>query len=205
MLAAPPPDAAWAYRSSRAADPRFAEHRLEFGGHVLDLAETAVAFEVDEQRQEVHVQVHNPAYRKLPDAARAQVTFLQLDWLLGEDGVERWVGRIEFPKKAPRRAVPASELVAVIEAMAAQARDREPEWALMTAESAEGVTFVTARRPLKWIEYPLLDRHVEVALAYQPRARDDSGLPDNDELARLRELEDGLLAVAGDAALLAAH
>jgi hypothetical protein len=41
--------------------------RLEFDGRDLELGETTVVCEVDDQRRVVHVQVHNPAYRKLRD------------------------------------------------------------------------------------------------------------------------------------------
>jgi hypothetical protein len=200
--AAPPPDANWSYRPARVADTSVLTARLEFAGRTLDLGETRIAFAVDDERERVDVKVHNPAYRKLSDDARGQAMFLFLDWLLGEDGVERWIGEVEATKKEPRGAVPAMELVAAVEALAARAE--EPHWVLIQAETPAGVTFVGARRPLKWIDHPLLDRHIDVSIAYEPRARDDSGLPEGDDMERFSRLEDELLALAGDSVVLAA-
>jgi hypothetical protein len=38
------------------------------------------------------------------------LAFLTLGWLLGEDGVERWVGEVEVHPREPKGTVPAEAL-----------------------------------------------------------------------------------------------
>nr|WP_232530929.1 DUF695 domain-containing protein [Microlunatus antarcticus] len=59
-----------------------------------------------------------------------------------------------------------------------------------------------ARRPLRWIDSPLLDLHNKVGLTYQA---EPNGLPTGESLAWLRALEDSLVAAAGPGAELLAH
>src|SRR5215212_21992 len=91
LRAAPSADATWEFRSSQQADPDALGSVLEIAGHKVDLA--SIVFRVDpvEEELRVHVGVHHPTFEQLPEAARAQITYLVLDWLLGEDDVERWL------------------------------------------------------------------------------------------------------------------
>ena len=126
-----------------------------------------------------------------------------LDWLLGEDGVERWVGTIDVagsnrptdcrlgrargdrrrPRKAPQP---------------------HPSWAILTTEDASGAPLiVVARRPLKRVEYPLFDQLGVIRCAFADQT--ERGLPGAGSLAWLRDLEDALVDFVGDRAVLAAH
>nr|WP_225955195.1 DUF695 domain-containing protein [Kibdelosporangium phytohabitans] len=64
------------------------------------------------------------------------------------------------------------------------------------------VLLVTARRPLKWIDYPLFDQHIGVTLGYTEQH--PAGLPSPEALTWLREAEDELTGILGDSAVLAA-
>lgn len=93
------------------------------------------------------------AFRLVSGETRVQVTFLTLDWLLGEDDVERWVGVIESLEAAPEG----------------------DEWTLAEWKSADGsLGLVASRRGLRWIDAPLLDRHHSTAAPY---AAQKNGLP----------------------------
>ncbi len=56
---------------------------------------------------------------------------------------------------------------------------------------------------MKWIDHPTLDLHLSIHLAYRPAG--EQGLPGPDELQRLRALEDELVDLLDDRALLVAH
>jgi Family of unknown function (DUF695) len=199
--AAPPADDTWEYHPSRVADPSAVSMKLEFGPHVLDLSQAEVGISIDDERQLVDVSVYHSAFDEMTQDARGQVTYLILDWLLGEDGVERWVGEIESRTQRPDDALPMDALAETIEALAR--RNPEGEWVLLEGRASDGsVLLVTARRPLKWIDYPLLDQHIAVSVSYSER--NPAGLPEPGALARLRATEDELLAALGDSAVLAA-
>jgi hypothetical protein len=172
-----------------------------FGPHTLELGETRVGIHIDDDREVVDVQLHHPVFAEMPEEARSQVTFLVLDWLLGEDGVERWLGHIESVADAPTDSLPADALVEIVDGLAA--RREEIRWALLEGERDGAVVLVSARRPLKWIEQPLFDQHIAIEFPYTER--NPAGLPERPALERLRSAEDDLLADLGDAAILAAH
>lgn len=109
-LAAPTPTAVWEYSASRLGDPAASTAQLVYAGVEVDMAHTRIAATVDDERQLIDVAVYNPAFGALSPAARQEVVFLMLDWLLGEDGVERWVGTIDVAELAPSDGLPADAL-----------------------------------------------------------------------------------------------
>jgi len=58
---------------------------------------------LDEHRLSYDVVVHHPEFVQMQESQRQQFVFLVLDWALGEDDVERWVGGVEAAVDAPRR------------------------------------------------------------------------------------------------------
>jgi hypothetical protein len=130
------------------------------------------------------------------------VTFLLLDWLLGEDGVERWIGSVEPASLRPENATQASSLTATVAELAA--RRKEPSWVLMEGSTPAGARRIaTARRPLRWIDQPLLDQHNEIRIPYTDAQSD--GMPSVGELEHLRALEDDLTGLLGQRVELLAH
>jgi len=63
----------------------------------------------------VHVQLSHPDFASLPDDAQAQITFLFLDALLGEEVVECWVGEVAWAPAHESAAGPLLDLPVVIE------------------------------------------------------------------------------------------
>lgn len=83
------------YHPARQSDPEALTSRLELDGSELDLSLTRVGLTLDAERQKANVLVFHPGFATIPEQARGQATYLVLDWLLGEDGVERRLGAVE--------------------------------------------------------------------------------------------------------------
>ncbi|HEX3791064.1 MAG TPA: hypothetical protein VHW44_24595 [Pseudonocardiaceae bacterium] len=202
LRAAPPADDVWEYLPARRADPAALDLRLQFNSQEFDLAETRLSIQIDEPAMRVAVTVHHPLFAQASAQLRQQISYLVLDWLLGEDDVERWLGEISTTAARLPDALPADALVETVRAMAQ--RHVEPSWTLLTARAPDGtLTLSTTMRPLCWIDHPLLDQHIAVSLSYPIDPH--SGLPTDEALVDLRCREDELTSLLGPRALLVAH
>lgn len=161
VRAAPPADATWQYASTRQRDPDADTARLQLGDVLVEVGHTRFVTAYDEDRVELDVFVHNPAFTQLGGAAR-QALYLIMDWTLGEDAVERWVGRIEIAPMPPDENESLT-IAGLREAVETLATTTEPFWVLMRAEGED--LLVAARRPLKRAAYPLFDLRVDVTVA----------------------------------------
>ncbi|RFA11791.1 hypothetical protein B7R22_17830 [Subtercola boreus] len=199
--AAPPATDTWEFVAARQRDEALSSSAVQFEGTSIELGQSRVAFRVDEERQSFDVQIFNPRFVTLGLQDSRRVTFLLLDWLLGEDDVERWLGGIETVLNDPEGSVPVSALLKAVEKLAAQ--NAEPEWAITDSRTAAGnPSIVIALRPMKWIDHPLLDLHTEIVLPYLVDRED--GLPGPDALVALRSYEYGLIEAIGARGLLVA-
>ncbi|WP_436523703.1 DUF695 domain-containing protein [Actinoplanes sp. HUAS TT8] len=195
--AGPAPDGVFGYASARQGSPDALEGRLSIAGHELELAELRFTAEEDEDLDCVHVGVWHPAFPSMPDGARDQVAFLSLDWLLGEDVVEVWVGRIQAlpvagaPLTGARLAALVTELI-----------PDEPRWRTMSGEIDGKPVIALAQTHLSPARWPGYDLHIRLDVPY--RARDEHGFPDQPTLDALYALEDHVSAHA-DGAVVVAH
>jgi hypothetical protein len=122
-----------------------------------------------------------------------------LDGLLGEDGVAGWIGEIHLRVKEPPGTVAADALPDIVRDLAQ--RHAEPTWALFeTTDDTGAPVHVAARRPLKRVDWPLLDPHGRVTITIRSAEECDPRIRQP-----LQELEDDLLAALDGHALLAAH
>ena len=203
LLAAPPADRTWEFAAARQAVVGALGNRVSLVGRDFDRGLLVVDATVDDDRQVVDVVVHHPDFASLDEQAVGTVVFLSLDWLLGEDGVERWIGTVAPAVTAPAAAIPMAELPVVVEAL--EARHVAPTWAILQATNQAGdPVLVVARRPLKRIERPLFDLHGAIRLAFDEQT--DAGLPGPGALEALRAFEDALgTAVPEELAIVAAH
>jgi hypothetical protein len=110
VRAGPAADATWEYHPARPASISALEATMEIAGRQLVPAQARLLVQVVDDRQAVDVGFHHPALRALPRRARPMLAFLTLGWLLGEDGVERWVGEVEVHPREPKGTVPAEAL-----------------------------------------------------------------------------------------------
>lgn len=201
LRAAPAPDDIWEYRAARQADPNWANVHLEFAGRQVVLAETEVSLTVDEDSHLVDVTLFHPAFPEMAEDEREQLTYLLLDWILGEDDVERWLGSIELSETRPEDAVPATALPEVVTAMAG--RVKPDHWVMLQGAMPSGApVLVLVQRPLRWIDHPVLDQHNVITLPFSGR---DDGLPTPDALEALRVREDEVVAMVEPQARLVAH
>jgi hypothetical protein len=201
-VAAPPSDETWEYHTSRQPDPNALTARLEIGGHKLNLEELRFALTPDERNPEIHVVCYHPAFAQLPEGARTQITFLSLDWLLGENAVELWIGAVESSATPPPGAQPQRTLAEAVAALAA--KHDKPEWSLLSAEKPNGTRLIaTIEQPLRSARWPRFDTHAAITLPY--RAANASGLPVDTSLDALRAFEDRLSAALGSAGRILAH
>lgn len=162
--AAPPPDPAWEYAASRAATPGWEEAQLQLpDGDIVDISATMTYYEVDlEDWQRVHVRLWNPAIAAMAAGEeRAAVSFMVLDAVLGEDRVARWLGGLDVALEQPEHAVSLAPLVQLIQKLDEQGV--EPHWQAGMYRRPDGqLVQALVRKPLKWVDYPLLDQHVVI-------------------------------------------
>ncbi|GGM60264.1 DUF695 domain-containing protein [Dactylosporangium sucinum] len=192
---APAGDPDWEYHTARQPDFDTLRAKIDIGGAELDLTELRIAFTRDPDRPEIDVVVFHPRFAVVPDAVRGQVSFLVLDWVLGENGVEEWVGAVEWTADEPDGAADPLRLAEAVADL--RAEYREPQWVVFSGTLRGMPLTGLAQRPLRSVRWPRFDTHVAVTL---PFAAEENGLPDDETLAGLREFEDTVLAGAlGDA------
>jgi hypothetical protein len=194
---AAPTDPGWQYHPARQAQPDSANHVLAFGPHRVDLADVRFEATVDENRERIDVRVWHPALPNLDDATQKQLTYLVLDILLGEDGVERWCGVIQAIVTAPGDSgVDARGLCNLVERLAASATgDR---YTLARATAKDGNEFIVAvNTALKHIDH--LDKASRLRAIVHLKKPSPNGMPASDESRALKSLEDGLEAAIADA------
>ncbi|MBO0870199.1 MAG: DUF695 domain-containing protein [Micromonosporaceae bacterium] len=199
--AAPAADRTWEYHRTRQPDPAFRTVMLNLAGHEIRLQDTRFAFLLDPDRCEIDVVCHHPVFAEAPEEVQRQVPFLVLDWLLGEEAVELWIGGVAPQRTLPDDALPPQALAEQVAQLAAEYA--KPVWALVTARDREGYPMLaTIVRPLKSARWPRFDTHLAICLPYQ---QNSTGLPTDDALRELRAFEDRLTATLGSDGELVAH
>ncbi|MFT3914132.1 MAG: DUF695 domain-containing protein [Anaeromyxobacteraceae bacterium] len=192
---APAADAAWEYYPARQAwhttGARLTMHDPDF---TLEEATMRVSPTVVPEREVLDVRIYSPAFAKIPEDARLRGTYLLLDNLLGEDAVEKWLGRIE-PVTEP--VAPSEPLVALREQVARLASTAIGDrWVILKETDPEGAPiFHTVNLALKRVDHLLMDQHLAVTLPLKTPTAE--GLTTDAEAERLNQLEDALLADLG--------
>lgn len=198
LRAGPGADEAWEYHPARQADLREFGHEFQLGRRRFDPAKARFGTEVDHDRARVHVLVHHPDFPQLDDADRLRASFLMLDWALGEDDVERWLGEIRVTGEEQEHDVPGIRDVVAQLAGEYGADD----WTLLEGIDDRGRSVeARVRVPFPRMDYPLFDLHGAVRLGYLP---DDDGQPTDDESGVLDGIAHGLLGRLGRSAVLGA-
>jgi Family of unknown function (DUF695) len=200
LAAGPPADETWSYRSVRAADPAVFTSAIELDGHTLELSQIRYGITVDKQSRQLDVACYHPAFAGLPDEIQGQISFLTLDWALGEQDVEIWVGEISWTAVEPPNPKTPEDLRHAVDAVSGD----EDSWVLMEGEMRDGTPLVaTVASPLRSARWPRFDLYVPVTLPYQ--RRNAGQFPMAGSLDALRGFEDDLLAAIGANGTLVAH
>lgn len=204
LRAAPAEGVMWEFRASREGSVEGASgHRLDIAGRQLQLDQARFEADSDEQAIRVHVTVFHPEFAAMPDDARITVAYLLLDWLIGEDDVERWVGEINTSHAASEAAVDAAGLSRIVSELATPYRLDRDHWAYFHGNDQNGDPYTgMIRRGVRWIDSPSMDLHQMVRMEYLSNAE---GLPFAEELIRLEAAGDRLSAVAGQRVVLVGH
>ena len=135
----------------------------------------------------------------MPEPVRQQVALLFLDHLLGEDGVERWIGAIELFEGPTGGRTPA-ELKAEVERHAAEPKG-DDTWVNGEVTRPDGtVELVITDAALKRIDHPFHDWWVWVRMDWGA-----DRYPTDEEAERLNAEEDNFLERMGERAILAAR
>lgn len=202
LRAAPEADATWEFRSSQEAVQDALDGVLAISGSEIALSRMVFQVEPVEQELRIHIGVHHPVFPSVPESVRMEVSLLVLDWLLGEDDVERWVGHIEALEAAPVEAADGAGLLRAVASIA----DRlgPDDWSVIEWENEHGTPgLAMVRQALRWIDFPTLDVHHGVSIAF---AAQDNGFPaDDDALGSLDDLEGELDSLLGSRGLLVGH
>lgn len=202
LRAAPPADATWEFRASQEAEPSALSNIVEIGKARVDLSKTLFSLQSDVNRMRVDVGVYHPQFGALQEEVRTQISFLVLDWLLGEDDVERWLGVIETLTALPTPSATPDDVVAAVAGLAEQ-RNLD-EWVLVKWADTDGFPVIaSSRKGLRWNDFPTLDQHLTVYIPFESR---DDGLPaDGGVLDSLHTLEDELEETIRGRGILVGH
>ena len=203
LRAAPEPDSTWEYADARRAVPDLDDIRLSLGKQTVCFGDTVVT-----ARRVGHhfdVVVHHPVFEEIPVEAQLQITYLALDAALGEIDVETWVGEIEPAALAPLDAFPLRHLPRLVADLREELTDADgsPTWVMLRGSGPDGPVMAVAQVPLAPTAAPELDEHVAVAASYHHGTGE--GLPGDDALMALRDLEDRLAGVLAGRGRLVAH
>ena len=180
-----PADSDWDYYASRQPTPDASG--LQIGSHTLQAQDLRFETSDDVNRERIDLKVWHPLFSQLDDNVRAQVTYLWLDALFGEDGVERWFGRIERVSESPPDAIDRDALELKVRELASTATGDRFVLGQTTASDGQ-VRILLVNTALKHIDH--LDKSFRVRLTIKLKTPGASGLPAQDESDALNALED---------------
>jgi hypothetical protein len=179
LKSGPAPDGVWEFHAARQAEPAESAYALEIDGVRVDPAEQRFSVAIDESRERLDVSMWHPTFATLQDEARTRIAFLTLDGLLGEDGVERWLGTVTTETAPlPAEALDRASLRAAISDMRAHATGER--FVLGKATDKNGKPLIVAlNTALKRIDH--LGMLTRLRVTVHVVAPDGNGFPGRDE------------------------
>lgn len=193
----PAADATWEFYGARQGGAARSAMTMEIGGHEIKLDDFRVVFEVNELKERVDGRYYHPAFAAMAEQLRATTTYLVLDGMFGEDGVERWLGAIETQPDMAEEGVAMSELDVAVSKLSVRATGEQ--FAVLRGEVEGAPVFVMVNHALKRIDHLLACMHVTVDLKILEPT--DAGLTTNEEAPQLDAAEDALVEALGHAAV----
>ncbi len=188
--AAPPPTNEWEYHPARIpVEPAMVEVG-DVGIHPLDVT---VVIEVLHSTEELELTIGHPDFGLVDEALQLQIAFRMLDDLLGEDGLETWVGSVDVAPHPLPWGIPFLDLADEVDRLSSSASGRQ--WELMDREDHElGPSRVFINRALKRLHF--LEMENVVILSIETTVHDDP---------LLREVEEDLAATLHSSGVIFAH
>jgi hypothetical protein len=203
QLAAPKDDSRWSYFSSRQPDPRaLAGTRLTIVGRSVALSEMTVSLCERRDQARVDVVVHHDVFAALPRDDGKMIADLALGWALGEDEIERRLGRITTSSTSESSAatIAMPDLAAAIAEFGAR---HPPAFALVQGVRGDGRPIVgvvlTGYGP---VDYPLFDLHIVVTVPYVSMNSERFQIGESAD--RLSSFEESLSYLCGSSAVMLA-
>lgn len=160
---AAPDDATWEFRPAVAADPSALDSVFRLDEHELELSHIALGVRVDTRKARVNTSVYHPDFLFLPEEAQEITARRALTLALGEDEVSRWIGDVTPAEEKPMDALGLSALPAVTRQLA----ESRGDWLTGETRTPRGrPALVKVRFPLRRVDHPLCDTHVQVSVPY---------------------------------------
>lgn len=201
--AAPAADEMWSYSDVRLPTSGLG-WTLTFDEQPLDAASVRVAAQRSET--EIDVVLHHPAMSELAEPARDNAAFLLLDSALGEAAVETWIGTVASSAAPVDGGIDLEQLREMVDSLerSSISDDGERAWVALEGTGRGGMPMLALTQvPLRPMTAPHLDTHVRLELRFSQVL--DNGLPGEQSLQALRQLEDHLQARLGDSGQVVAH
>lgn len=198
LRAGPGADAAWEYHAARPPNPAAYASEVELCGMPFRPGAARFGVETDVDRARVHVAVWHPDFPRMDDAIRLHASFLLLDWALGEDHVERWLGEVRVSVEEQPDDVAA--LTAAVAELGE--RCREIGWTEVDGMDDAGLPVVARLRvPYPRLDHPLFDLHGTIRI---PFPTGEEGHLSEADVAALDAMAAGLTGRLGPSAALVA-
>ncbi|MHA7274809.1 DUF695 domain-containing protein [Arthrobacter sp. TMT4-20] len=182
--AAPPGGPVWEFSSVTPPPPNPVDLTMFIGDEEIGLRQLRFNVRVGTK---LDVTVCHELFTRADQDSCAEVAFVVLDSLLGEDSVMRWIGNVDTATAAEPEAVEPWELQSIVEAFA---RRMFESWQAQQRKLADGRTSMLRVRSVEWLDRPTLELHCSLTLPYD--SHDETGLPSDTELERLEAIEENL-------------
>lgn len=191
----PSPDETWEYFAARQG---MQGSSIKIDSVQLDRNDLIVYFEIDKGRERIDATYFHPQFAKLSEKRHTTALYLLLDGALGEDAVERWLGRIKATATKPENAVPFHQFRGALGELEQTATGEQ--FVLMQGETEAGTPFfITCNQALKRIDHLLHTTHAAIDLAILDQ--NPQGLTTPADAEKLNELEDDLTAALAGLAI----
>ena len=188
--AGPAADMTWEYHPARIAVEPATVIVDEIGIHPRDVT---VVIKPDPSTEELDLTVGHPDFGRMDETLQLQVVFRLLDDLLGEDGVEFWVGSIDVVPHPLPWGIPFLDLAQEVDRQVAEATGQH--WEMLYADDLElGESQLFINRALKRLRFLDLVEIVMVSI-------ETSGSED----PLVRRVEKDLAATLRSAGVIFAH
>ena len=192
LAAAPTTDQLWAFVTARPPVPAssLSDIKIDIGGTSARVGEARVRIAPDRGRERLNILMWHPAFASLPREGRARLGFLILDTALGEDGVERWLGQIDWAESPVDRSLPIADLPDEVSRFATEATG--DQFALYQGPSLRTgkPLILNLNTALKHIDH--IGKEHLLTVSIPSLSAGANGMPAAEETARLEPVEDQL-------------
>ena len=168
----PPRDAEWEYYPARQPKPDLS-FSIQVGANSVAASDARFHTDVDTSRERLDTTTWHPIFPTLPDQARKRIALLLLDSILGEDGVEKWLGGIDVVTDKPPESVDPAGLRAAVRALESAATG--DQWIIATANRKAKPLVVSINSALKPLDH--LDKPVRLDVWIEGRDLQDQRMP----------------------------